>query len=850
MRRAIILLLFLSFAFADSVALTDVSSTPQALTLNQTLGEGTFTTGISLVDNIVSNWQTYSLISLIISFLFGILLYMGGKLLSSRMMALYANMEFQELLASFAIFLLFIASITVLDAFFASSSTNATFNGFIEQNLLVIQKFNTSIANVYYSTLQKIKDNSISSSKRLSFGIDLALAGYPETTQVADPVAYITSQANLIRQRNLSHLQNLYIFATSFKLFFSKLLIPTSILFIIFGIFFRSLFFTRRFGATMIALGIAGYVVFPVLLNYLFTLAGYIVPSTPYLPGPQCPSLCSSPVPTVVNTSNFNPVDARSLLDTLGASSSVPIFKNTTYMAIYNLSLGKLSSASILGSTYYSCDNISWASNADDYYCPSTCRTIPYPDSSTACREYAYSCKNLYETAPNCFKDTSLGTADNSYIGGTEAVPTFSVSNGKLVSTPMDPVAAATKYSCALIQPLTVPTNIPLKDSEGNVLDSAVNNNTYFCSQQYRYAILDLSKPNKVSITLPGKDKEDCDNFYKQALPQGDNLLKFAVKLNALMNPGKLSALALNNTYVEGPLNYKVTSIDQSLPGTSSAYGPAYKGVINVYCQHSSGENLYKCFIDPPAYNHGRGLVKITYDGTLIDQFTGGSFAGYKVYCGTTDNLCGNSSNGYQASHTNQGKTLKAIEVQLYTYNLSVILTSGPFTGTISQSNAKAMMRRSLLDAYNDGGISQAYEKSNSLSGIYSITGFTAQYNCGTKDNPDPSCIAEKANQLVREFSIEIPILVVGNCSKIAAVPSEKLFLPPVADCSKCLSSSRAPLAASLKSNIEGMNFIANAYIKIMLVPTIAIALTAAIVAALSSYLGGEMFIPAIRKVL
>jgi hypothetical protein len=137
---------------------------------------------------------------------------------------------------------------------------------------------------------------------------------------------------------------------------------------------------------------------------------------------------------------------------------------------------------------------------------------------------------------------------------------------------------------------------------------------------------------------------------------------------------------------------------------------------------------------------------------------------------------------------------------------------------------------------------------------IATIASYAMTYTVTSKSSScspsDITCISNKASRISRDYNLSIPVLVVGNCSNIAAVPSESLWLPPTIDCSKCVRLGFSPLTASLKSKTPEINAIAQAYVKSMIIPIIAIALTAVIVPGLSNYLGGELFIPAIEKLI
>jgi hypothetical protein len=112
----------------------------------------------------------------------------------------------------------------------------------------------------------------------------------------------------------------------------------------------------------------------------------------------------------------------------------------------------------------------------------------------------------------------------------------------------------------------------------------------------------------------------------------------------------------------------------------------------------------------------------------------------------------------------------------------------------------------------------------------------------------DLGCIARNASLATRNLGTYV--IVNGDCNKIAAVPSEALWLPPTVDCSKCMKIGFTQIQASLKASRQEIQQIANLYIKIMLCPIIALALTAVILPGLSNFLGGELFIPALDKIL
>jgi len=120
-----------------------------------------------------------------------------------------------------------------------------------------------------------------------------------------------------------------------------------------------------------------------------------------------------------------------------------------------------------------------------------------------------------------------------------------------------------------------------------------------------------------------------------------------------------------------------------------------------------------------------------------------------------------------------------------------------------------------------------------------------AMFSCNSQDL---KCIADNAYYATKDLGTYV--IINGDCNKIAAVPSEALWLPPTVDCSKCMKIGFTQIQASLKASRQEIQQIANLYIKIMLCPIIALALTGVILPGLSNFLGGELFIPALDKIL
>ncbi|MEM4295869.1 MAG: hypothetical protein QXS91_03625, partial [Candidatus Anstonellales archaeon] len=570
-----------------------------------------------------------------------------------------------------------------------------------------------------------------------------------------------------------------------------------------------------------------------------------------------------------------NAADTAELLKSALPSDGSDPFSNDNFMSYYNLSLGLLSSYN----GYKSCSNLSWTSgqqvDLSNGKCPTACRIIPYPSDNPVCRDYEYYCKNLFEiTNGGCFAklvydQNNLKT--NTIISDPDflslRVPVLKRGTNTITVEQQHPVIAAVNNACGYLIPSKIPQNVPLKDKDGNAIvqpESGTNyNTTMFCPEIFRKIVIDMSDLNNIKIIKPTNtlnlndninDNEErkiydsCEEFYKQALPTGGNFLNFLLDTVALFNAGRTIYLKMNVTDAGQQSGVTIT-----LPRTKFGW-VGNTGQLKVEYLH--GESLPNCQPNDPDC----GQVKINGTGSInwySCQSPSYADGNYNLYY----NIYYNYSNG-QYAYVDSGTASctyrcdskpdgtggqKGIYEQPNDCDITVNKTNVTFyfsinSGGRSNNNelVNAVLRGSIIDT---NYIYSIYTASNSIIGTYSVASKTGPSN-------NINSISDYASDISNYYNLSIPVLVIGNCGNIAAVPDKALWLPPTIDCSKCQRLGFSPLSASLKSSSPEINAIANGYIKSMVIPMIAIALTAVIIPGLSSFLGGEMFIPALEKLL
>ncbi len=666
-------------------------------------------TSESLINDLLNNWQKWAFFGVMISFVYSIILYMGSKALDSPSLAAQSRIEFYEAAASFFILVSVLAVIAAINSFLTYCPESATIqiNCFVKRDLDALERAVSGIHSIYFNTAKAISNTLVAAGKTDSFGFDLALVGFPETTissGLPEAMALIP-----VHRKVMQHIQNLYLFGNSVLIAFKNFLLPLSVIALFAGVFLRSFFITRRLGATLIALGFAGYVIFPVTLHYIFTLAGFIEPSAPYAPTPGCPAACSNPVPKVVKAvgGNMQYVDTSEFLAERirQLSPDTNPFEDDDFKKRYDLVFGKISSYSTGGATYYSCDNLAdWGSGLSEGKCPAFCRVLPYPSDDASCREHEYWCEKL-RVASNgaCFNKLFYDPNDErtkSIIEDVnfqkQRVPvlvyrTIPGTGGNPPQTILDveqkhPLTAAVENKCGYLVPQKVPPNIKLINYSSDGGDGGEGST--LCEK----------------LVTPGQDLDPQDIDPKE--------------LQKCLEAGAQQATTTGTRHPD------------------------------KFC--------------PTIYR------TVTYDpNTRQFNYPNRSFGGCNDFYGA------------------------------------------------------AVDENSVRNALN------------------------AMFNCPSNDL---GCIARNASLATQ--NLRTYVIINGDCNKIAAVPSEALWLPPTVDCSKCMKIGFTQIQASLKASRQEIQQIANLYIKIMLCPIIALALTGVIFPGLSNFLGGELFIPALDKIL
>ncbi len=811
----------------------------------------------SIIVDAVAHWQKYTIMALISSLFLIAIMFTVGKALNSQYVLMYANMDAREWAASFAIYLLFIASVAFLNTFFMtkgwSQTSNSGTNAFIDDLVTYFSKGQSSLISEYANYVKKLSDVYVNGGGiTQSFGIPYSLIGNPTYTWTSDP----GQQAKLVLySKILQHITSIYSKFVGIKIFFLNYLIPLSLLIIPLGIFLRSFSFTKRFGATLLALGITGYIVFPVLLHFLLFVAGYVpavVPSGSQNDIAKCSPACFEQPPTVIKASggSYSTVNTSKLEEEILSSSDKAPFENTNFVAFDDLVQGRRSDLSLTvnGHAYslYSCDNTS--AFGSGYTCPQMCRIIPFPEQFSDCRKFAYQCKRLYDkTGGACFKTLPQRDYDPDYSQLTK-VPVLVMNNSDSAHPHLsvineDPIKAAVEHACAYIEPLYLPSNIQLVDDSGEKLSNwddttyqKAHGNESFCPSVYREVDLYFPSSGKPQISYPGAGKFGCDDLYSSAINLGGISLPsswtgtWKNKLRKIVFNAKLRGLFANSS---DPMWLYVNVTDYKKQTYTS-----------TKCEdegHKCKSVTKKKVCTPPF-----GCSYIYYiSGTVC--VVGGR------YVQTIDGeyyVCGGCGDYYTFScKEGSGTTHKKEEIN-YTL-FSAPESAYPNAESLSDYMSEEDLFLNTTNWPSSGYVNEDTLLTAKLHNIDNLKGGVYVLSESYYISSVPSEMNKEIYDFVNSIKLALPIYVRSEgCNKIAAVPKEALLLPYMPDCSHCQLIHHPPLALALHSSVEGVNFIAKAYIRLLLVPILAIAIAAATLVGLSVYLGGEMFIPAIQKVV
>ena len=727
-------LLLTSIYLAFNPAAPEVSNLSSALNntsslINDLFGQTSTTTDFF-------DWKTLSFMGIFISLMVSLLLYMSSKFLNSTTLRYYARMNTQDALAATFILMVLVFLVPILDIIVSQggqlvstvdtcSSVVPGTNCPILLDLSYLEDIQGGILTKMNAYLTEYFQGSRLAGSSAVLGLDFVLAGWPEFTYSYGGSTGINKRGSLARllliSKALPHLKNLYAFSNAVYIIFRTFVIPLSLLFIPLGVFLRSLYFTKRWGATTLAVGIGGYIIFPIVLMFILMLSGHIQSTALYSSnGQPCPAICSNPSPIAfIDSSPPTPASPSMLLNNLTKACKSTLDNNESittcpkYEEYKNFTLGKKAEIT-LDTTFKSCINLSWhswSSTSTPPEIPATCKVVPYPSNIPACRKYSnYSYKLFDLTDGACFMKLFSDGTDLSAFNRTVEVIDLT-SSGMLKRSETPAFCAMKTYKCVVFLPVHPPNDLQLVEydsSAGTWKDKKYKKqeNKYYCPSMYRYALIKYNETaGNYTIVFPGREiethgdpsleniKNGCDSFYNNAV---GNITKAATISMAILD----------------------------------------------------GEHYYA------RIDSSTNTITIDKDSTIDSNYD---------YDGSSySDMCPSGALNY---------TLASEATQTY------------------------------IDE-------------------------------------------------MKSIQLALPLYLLHNCGHILTLTQEVISFPPSYGCENCITHTVKPLSSSLHSSIEGLNFITNMYINVYLLPLLALVLTGPIIKGLSQYLGGEMFIPALSKVI
>ena len=380
-----------------------------------------------------TNWETATVLALIISAIIVSLTYMVSIGFDMPDLKAWAGTELSQIIAtaiiiaSLVVVLVFINELVVnivelsqipgLKCEISENCLNKTasfyFDGYIDK-----------AKNQMRAALEEVKEKIAASSRRINSYCSQVLLPIPclqfSTSFSVDP----DLGKNILDAERAAfvfeYYQNLLSSMEAQKFFVQNVSYTIGPILLALGIFGRSFFFTRRLGGLLIAIAIAIMVVLP--LMYLFDWIAMQVTLYGSLPfsgsaQPDCPEECQQQIP-VAYTYGFTHViqfnNTQELADLIfkgldGSNTCTPEqnMELATEIAM-NLTSGKMETYTILKANMeiHSCEaeaqkNKVVGSDNDNYTCDAPCRILPYPYGNGECAKYItqYACSKLTD---NC----------------------------------------------------------------------------------------------------------------------------------------------------------------------------------------------------------------------------------------------------------------------------------------------------------------------------------------------------------------------------------------------------------------------------------------------------------------
>lgn len=351
----------------------------------------------------LGNWQLVALLLLLISALLSSIAIAAGKGFGMAQLEAWGKMELEQVFVNVVVILFILSFISLIDTLSADILRCGQYNCIAHYALTYLDDYTeqvkTQMEDVFEDGVQMGKISSLTLTYSGGFFtnkiVDKLMGGgwFPQlmgklmyfSTVSFSPAGHFTLY--LMRDQIVfNNLATAYVSLTAQKFFLSSLAFTLGPFFILAGVVLRSFFLTRRWGATLIAVGFGAMIVFPALfiLAYATTDNKFSTDVAPTLS--TCPLECQTYPPVA-----FNKTDPSQTF------SYVELFD----YAVENEWPEERFEGIVNGSTP-EYDDVVTCNNFD---CPGACRSLPYQYGTTACGNSSAikECRLLYESKPKCF---------------------------------------------------------------------------------------------------------------------------------------------------------------------------------------------------------------------------------------------------------------------------------------------------------------------------------------------------------------------------------------------------------------------------------------------------------------
>lgn len=352
----------------------------------------------------LGNWQLVALLLLLISAIISSLAISAGKGFGLSSLEAWGKMELEQVFVNVIIILFILSFISLIDTLSADILQCNQFNciAYYATTYLddYIAQVKTFMEGVFEDGVEMGKISSLTTTFSGGFFVNAIVnklmelggwfAGFMGKLLYFSTISFHPAgHFNLYLMRDqivFNNLATAYVSLLAQRFFLSSLAFTLGPFFILAGIILRSFFLTRRWGATLIAVGFGAMVVFPAMfiLTYATTENKF---STDIIPSVStCPLECQTIPPVAFNQTN--PSQTFSYVELFDYAAEME-WPEERFEGIVNGSV----------SVY---DGIATCS---DFDCPSECRVLPYLYESAACGNSTTTkeCRLLYKNKPQCF---------------------------------------------------------------------------------------------------------------------------------------------------------------------------------------------------------------------------------------------------------------------------------------------------------------------------------------------------------------------------------------------------------------------------------------------------------------